>query len=103
MSQEIDGIYIRESLDGRPIETKSEQKKTKKATKKRSEDVVTALKSDPYIWGIYLLLVLISFIELYSASASEVVGTNVYAPLIRHGMFLGIGLVIRYLIQRIQF
>ncbi|MDE5793648.1 MAG: FtsW/RodA/SpoVE family cell cycle protein [Muribaculaceae bacterium] len=103
MSQEIDGIYIRESLDGRPIETKSEQKKTKKATKKRSEDVVTALKSDPYIWGIYLLLVLISIIELYSASASEVVGTNVYAPLIRHGMFLGIGFVILYLIQRIHY
>lgn len=103
MSQEIDGIYIRESLDGRPIEEKSERKKTKKATKKRSENVVTALKSDPYIWGIYLLLVLISIIELYSASASEVVGTNVYAPLIRHGMFLGIGFVILYLIQRIHY
>ncbi len=103
MSQEIDGIYIRESLDGRPIEPKTERKKVKKATKKRSEDVVTALKSDPYIWGIYLLLVLISIIELYSASASEVVGTNVYAPLIRHGMFLGIGFVILYLIQRIHY
>lgn len=103
MSQEIDGIYIRESIDGRPIESKSERTKGKKATKKRSEDVVTALKSDPYIWGIYLLLVLISIIELYSASASEVVGTNVYAPLIRHGMFLGIGFVILYLIQRIHY
>ena len=103
MSQEIDGIYIRESLDGRPIEPKTERKKVKKASKKRSEEVVTALKSDPYIWGIYLLLVLISIIELYSASASEVVGTNVYAPLIRHGMFLGIGFVILYLIQRIHY
>ncbi len=97
---EIDGIFIRESLDGKPIER---QAKSKKKTKKRSEDVVTALKSDPYIWGIYILLVVISIIELYSASAAEVVSTNVYAPLIRHGMFLGIGFVLLYLIQRMHY
>lgn len=97
---EIDGLYIRESIDGKPVER---QPKAKKSSRKRSEEVVTALKSDPYIWGIYILLVLISIIELYSASASEVVGTNVYAPLIRHGMFLGIGFVLLYLIQRMHY
>lgn len=103
MSQtEIDGIYIRESIDGKPIEP-AKPGKAKRATKKRSEDVVTALRSDPYIWGIYILLVLISIIELYSASAAEVVSTNVYAPLIRHGIFLGIGFVLLYLIQRMHY
>lgn len=97
---EIDGLYIRESIDGKPIERPA---KGKKSPRKRSEDVVTALKSDPYIWGIYLMLVLISIIELYSASAAEVVGTNVYAPLIRHGMFLGIGFVLLYLVQRMHY
>ncbi len=101
MSQsELEGIYIRESIDGKPIERSAKEKKT---TKKRGEAVVTTLKSDPYIWGIYILLVLISIIELYSASAAEVVGTNVYAPLIRHGMFLGIGFVLLYLIQRMHY
>ncbi len=64
---------------------------------------MTTLKSDPYIWGIYLMLVLVSVIELYSASASEVVGSNVYAPLIRHVMFLGIGFVLLYLVQRTHY
>lgn len=97
------GLYIRESIDGIPIDTSERPQKGKKTTRKRSEDVVTALKSDPYIWGIYLMLVLISIIELYSASAAEVVGTNVYAPLIRHGMFLGIGFVLLYLVQRMHY
>lgn len=97
---ELDGIYIRESIDGQPIDR---QKTGRKTSKKRTETMVATLKSDPYIWGIYILLVLISIIELYSASAAEVVGTNVYAPLIRHGMFLGIGFVLLYLVQRIHY
>lgn len=48
-------------------------------------------KPDPYIWGIYILLLIISVIELYSASSSEVSGSNVYSPLIRHGLFLLVG------------
>lgn len=101
MSQtEIEGLYIRESIDGKPVE---HNRKAKKGSRKRGETVVTVLKSDPYIWGIYLMLVLVSIIELYSASAAEVVSTNVYAPLIRHGMFLGIGFVLLYLVQRIHY
>lgn len=94
------GLYIRESVGGVVRETPS---KGKKESRKKAETVVTTLKSDPYIWGIYLMLVLISIIELYSASASEVVGTNVYAPLIRHGMFLAIGFVLLYLVQRTHY
>ncbi|MBD5278778.1 MAG: FtsW/RodA/SpoVE family cell cycle protein [Bacteroides sp.] len=95
-----DGIYIRETIGGVPTEKPSA---SRKAARKKSESVVTTLKSDPYIWGIYLMLLLISIIELYSASASEVVSTNVYAPLIRHGMFLGIGFALLYLVQRAHY
>ena len=98
-----DGIYIRETLGGIPTDSAPKTEKAKKATRTRKEAVVSTLRSDPYIWGIYLMLVLISVIELYSASATEVVGTNVYAPLIRHGMFLGIGFVFLYLIQRTHY
>ena len=96
------GLYIRESIDGVPVDPAPEQKR-KRNSRKSTDTVVTVLKSDPYIWGIYLMLLLISVIELYSASASEVVGTNVYAPLIRHGMFLGIGFVLLYLVQRTHY
>ena len=97
------GLYIRESIGGVPVESERVSGKGKKVSRKKSEAVVTTLKSDPYIWGIYILLVVISIIELYSASAAEVVSTNVYAPLIRHGMFLGIGFVLLYLVQRTHY
>lgn len=93
-----DGIYIRETIGG--VETATT---AARHTRKKMSKVVTTIKSDPYIWGIYLMLLLISVIELYSASASEVVGSNVYAPLIRHGMFLGIGFAILYIIQRTHY
>ena len=97
------GLYIRESIGGKPVAPQKSPDKGKKGSRKTGEAVVTVLKSDPSIWGIYLMLVLISIIELYSASAAEVVGTNVYAPLIRHGMFLGIGFVLLYLVQRTHY
>lgn len=93
-----DGIYIRETIGG--VETAAA---VARPTRKRGAAVVNTLKSDPYIWGIYLMLLLISVVELYSASATEVVGSNVYAPLIRHGMFLGIGFAILYIIQRTHY
>lgn len=100
---ETGGLYIRESVGGIPVETEKRAGKGKRGSRKNGETMVATLKSDPYIWGIYLMLVLISIIELYSASATEVVGTNVYAPLIRHGMFLGIGFVLLYLVQRTHY
>ena len=97
------GLYIRESIGGVPVEREKRPEKGRKSSRKRSEAVAATLKSDPYIWGIYIMLLLFSIIELYSASASEVVSSNVYAPLIRHGMFLGIGFVLLYLVQRTHY
>lgn len=102
-NQNNDDILIKETIGGEVVEPESRTEKKKKSTRKRTEGMVSTLRSDPYIWGIYLMLVLISIIELYSASAAEVVGTNVYAPLIRHGMFLGIGFILLYLVQRMHY
>ena len=43
---------------------------------------------------------MISVIELFSASSTEVSGSNVYGPLIRHGLFLLIGFGIVLWLQK---
>lgn len=58
---------------------------------------------DTYIWGSYIGLVLVSIVELFSASSQEVSVNDIYGPIIRHCMFLGIGLVIMLAIQRVHF
>lgn len=88
-------------MGGTPVSDESRSRR--QAAKKRESILTTVKKSDPYIWGIYVTLVVVSIIELYSASSSEVVGSNVYAPLLRHGMFLAIGFVLLYLIQSIHY
>lgn len=88
-----ESILIHETIDGR--------EKTPSAP--RVSAVPQPRRADPYIWGIYIALLVISVIELFSASSSEVSSSNVYMPLIRHGMFLvgGLGLVL--LIQNIHY
>ncbi len=97
-----DSIFIRETIDG--VEMPSSPKKRSPQIKRSDAILQTVKGSDPYIWGIYITLVVVSVIELYSASSTEVQpGSNVYAPLIRHGMFLGIGFLILYMIQKIHY
>lgn len=60
-------------------------------------------KNDPYIWGIYLALLVFAVVELYSASSSEVTAGNIYGPLIRHGKFLLLGLLIAIGLQRVHY
>ena len=87
------GILIRETIDGE--ETRNVRPTTQPQVKSR--------KADPYIWGIYIALLVVSVIELFSASSSEVSASNVYSPLIRHGLFLIIGLGIVLALQRIHY
>ncbi|MCM1005544.1 MAG: FtsW/RodA/SpoVE family cell cycle protein [Prevotella sp.] len=61
------------------------------------------LRADRYLWGIYLMLLLFSVVELYSASSSEVRATKIYGPLLDHGMFLLIGLGLVLLMQNIHY
>ena len=51
-------------------------------------------KADKYIWAIYILILLVSVVELFSASSREVQATNIYAPLLRHGRLLVIGVIL---------
>lgn len=62
-----------------------------------------AHRYDKHIWGAYIMLCLISIVELYSASSREISATNIYAPLLRHMMHLGIGFFIIISLQRIHY
>ncbi len=82
----IPGLEIRETIDGQTVAANIANKKSApKAAVKRS-------RPDPYIWGIYIMFLLISVVELFSASSTEVSSSNVYSPLIRHSIFLALGL-----------
>lgn len=87
-------IEIRETVDGR-------QEMSSGGSKPRKEKSMSKVRRpDPYLWGIYMTLLVISVIELFSASSAEVSGSNVYTPLIRHGIFLALGLGIVLWLQR---
>ena len=60
-------------------------------------------RRDKQIWGIYILLVIVSLIELYSASSREVVAGNILGPLIRHAALLLVGFVIMVALQRVHY
>ena len=60
---------------------------------KGKRTTITA-KPDKYIWGIYIMLLIISIIELYSASSSMIKSSNIYKPLIEHVIFLAGGFLI---------
>lgn len=90
-----ESLIIHETIDGQEISPKPA------ATKSRKDAPVH--RADPYIWGIYIALLVVSVVELFSASSSEVSASNVYMPLIRHGMFLVGGLVLVLLIQNIHY
>lgn len=58
---------------------------------------------DPWIWGIYITLVIISIIENYSASSRNVATMGVYMPIIKHCTFLIAGALCVYGIARVDY
>ncbi len=104
----VDGVYAgggaaQGTASGSPAGAPAAGAKStaSKGRAKSEEAKVAALhkkkgRPDPYIWGIYIAILMISVVELFSASSTEVSGSNVYGPLIRHGMFLvmGFGIVL---------
>lgn len=60
-------------------------------------------KADKYIWALYIFLIVVSIVELYSASSREVSGDNVFAPLLRHGRLLLIGVLVTIGISRVRY
>ena len=108
------GIEIRETVDGRPKDGRESGGGENGASAPKRNRVAAAIsqvasgvkpakklnRPDPYIWGIYIMLLMISVVELFSASSTEVSGGNVYGPLIRHSIFLVMGLGIVLWMQR---
>ena len=70
------------------------------------DELKPVAKGDPYIWGVYIFLVLVSIIELYSASSREVVSSGwlgVFAPIVRHTVTLLLGFVCVLCLQRVHY
>ncbi|MCI9608025.1 MAG: FtsW/RodA/SpoVE family cell cycle protein [Muribaculaceae bacterium] len=62
-------------------------------------------KPDKYLWGLYIMICLISIIELYSASSREVASSSmgVFGPVVRHAFMLGAGCGLIFLLQRVHY
>lgn len=58
---------------------------------------------DKYIWGVYGCLVVLSIIELYSASSFEISKQGLYAPLLRHVGMLFAGFLIMLGLQKVHY
>lgn len=62
-------------------------------------------KGDSSIWGIYILLILISIVECFSASSQEISGSGfaMYLPILKHIAMLFGGFILLFLIQRTDY
>lgn len=75
----------------------------RESTEKEKVVIEKPKRTDRQIWGIYIALCLISVVELYSASSHEITAANVFAPVIRHVMFLLIGLALMIGLQNTHY
>lgn len=64
---------------------------------------ITRRYGDPWIWGTYFMLLIISLIESYSASSREVASAGVLMPIIKQAVFLGLGAVCVFSIYRVKY
>ncbi len=71
--------------------------------KKKRLDEVTRKYGDPWIWGIYLTLVVLSIVESYSAASREVAKLGVYMPAIKQCVFLAMGGGCVFLLYRVNY
>lgn len=58
---------------------------------------------DPWIWGIYIMLLIISIVESYSASSREIASQGIYLPIFKQCFFLAVGAVSVVLLQRVDY
>ncbi len=58
---------------------------------------------DPWIWGIFIALIIISIVENYSASSREVARLGIYVPILKHGTFLLLGAILAAFISRCDY
>lgn len=90
------GIRLNRTVDGIPASDSTPAPEAAPHLRNR-------LRADGYLWGIYILLLIFSVIELYSASSTEVKSDNVYRPLISHATFLILGLGLVLVMQNIHY
>lgn len=94
-------LQLNHTVDGQPV---SGAAATVAIDPRRAEiKSKTTLKADRYLWGIYLMLLIFSVVELFSASSTEVKADNVYSPLITHALYLFLGFGIVMLLQNIHY
>lgn len=60
-------------------------------------------RRDRYIWGIYLFLVAISIVEVFSASSREITAGNILGPLLKHVILLFGGFILMVVLQRVHY
>lgn len=61
------------------------------------------IKGDRVIWAIFFILCLISLVEVFSATSTLVYKQGVWAPILKHALFLGIGTCIIVVVQNIPY
>lgn len=64
---------------------------------------MTIRYGDPWIWGIYLTLVVLSIVESYSASSRDVALMGVYEPIIKQVVYLVLGGVFVVGLSRVNY
>lgn len=69
----------------------------------KEEAVEKPRRSDPYIWGIIIILYIVSVVEVYSAISREITGGDVYSPIIKHALLLFSGFLITYVTSKIHY
>lgn len=60
-------------------------------------------RRDRYIWGIYLFIVAISIVEVFSASSREITAGNILGPLLKHVILLFGGFILMVVLQRVHY
>lgn len=95
-------IRIKETVDGEPVATAADSS-GKAPDKKRQASQPGVSKPDKYIWGVYIVLMIVSCIEVFSASATRVTSENIYKPLIEQAIFLLGGLAIVIGLQKLHY
>lgn len=58
---------------------------------------------DPWIWGIFIMLVIISIVESYSASSREILDEGLYKPVIKQCAFLACGAGLVFWLRRVNY
>jgi len=71
--------------------------------KKNKYTEISQKYGDPWIWGIYIMLLIISIVESYSASSREISSQGIYMPIFKQCIFLGMGAACVVLLQRVDY